>query len=312
MVQRSKITVIGSANIDLVTETNRYPKLGETLLGNKFHQFPGGKGANQAVAASRLGAEVTFIGCVGQDDYGKQVIDNLTNESVNVNHVIVNSSVETGIANITVAEDDNAIIVVPGANSMLAPEHIKSLEEIIHTSDVVVLQLEIPIETVEAAVNIAYQKKIPVILNPAPAAKLSEDLLNKITYITPNESEIAFLTSESEEASIESLFANMYNHGSNYVIMTCGERGVFYGNPTNNLQHVKACLVETIDTTGAGDTFNAAFAVSIATGKSIADAIDYANSAAALSVTKLGAQTGMPTCKEVDIFISNKEKGKLQ
>lgn len=309
MVQNPKITVIGSANIDLVTETNRYPKLGETLLGKRFHQFPGGKGANQAVAASRLGAEVTFIGCVGQDDYGKQVIDNLTKESVNVNHVVVNSRVETGIANITVAEDDNAIIVVPGANSSLRPEHIQALEEIIHKSDVVVLQLEIPIETVEAAVHIAYQKGVPIILNPAPAAKLTKEILKKITYITPNESEIAFLTSESEEASLESLFTNMYNLGSNYVIMTCGERGVYYGDSSSSLQHVEACSVKTIDTTGAGDTFNAAFAVSIAMGNSIQDAIEYANSAAALSVTKLGAQTGMPTIEEVEKFISNKEKG---
>lgn len=299
-MNKPKVTVIGSANIDLVTQTNSFPKLGETLLGKDFQHFPGGKGANQAVAAARLGGDVTFIGCVGDDDYGKQIKENLQIENVNVEHIFTSEIVESGIANIVVAEKDNAIIVIPGANHELNPEYVHSLADVILASDVIVLQLEIPIETVKAAVSVAHKGNIPIVLNPAPALPLPEELLQQITYITPNETEIKVLTDEEDiDRSIEQLFAI----GSKNVILTRGHKGVAYGSSENqSVRHYEACRVEVTDTTGAGDTFNAAFAVSIAEGKNISEAINYANAAAGLSITKLGAQTGMPTFKEVKEF----------
>lgn len=299
-MNKPKVTVIGSANIDLVTQTEAFPMPGETLLGKGFHHFPGGKGANQAVAAARLGGDVTFIGCVGDDDYGRQIKENLQIENVNVEHMLTSEIVESGIANIVVAEKDNAIIVIPGANHELNPEYVQSLTDVILASDVVVLQLEIPIESVETAVSVAHKGNIPIVLNPAPAVPLSEELLQQITYITPNETEIKVLTAEED---IKRSFEKLFVIGSKNVILTRGSKGVAYGSSEKqSVQHYEACRVEVTDTTGAGDTFNAAFAISIAEGNNISHAINYANAAAGLSITKLGAQTGMPTFKEVEEF----------
>lgn len=302
MNRKPKVTIIGSANIDLVTQIDRFPGPGETILGNDFHQFLGGKGANQAVAASRLGANVTFIGSVGYDTFGNQIVDNLRKEKVNVDHIITIPDISSGIANIQVAEKDNIITVIPGANSKLTKEYIHSLLEVILASDIVVLQLEIPLETVGVAIEYAYEGNIPVILNPAPAVSLPNELLRKVTYITPNESEIAILTSNKGQ-DFEVLFKEMFALGTKHIVMTHGKDGVIYGDSQRHLQYFPSFNVEVMDTTGAGDTFNAAFAVSIARGKSAEEAIVYGNAAAALSITKLGAQTGMPTEEEVSQFL---------
>ncbi|WOV88161.1 ribokinase [Sporosarcina oncorhynchi] len=302
MQRKPKVTVIGSANVDLVIETDRFPSPGETILGNTFHQFLGGKGANQAVAASRLGADVTFIGSVGEDIFGQQIVDNLRKEKVNVEHVLTIPTVSSGIANIQVAENDNIITVIPGANANLTEEYIQSLSAVIVASDIVVLQLEIPLEAVTIAIEIADKGNVPVILNPAPAVPLPEDLLRKVTFITPNETEMAILTSNAGQ-DFSVLFQQMFALGSKSVVMTYGKHGVIYGERQRELQNYPALTVQAIDTTGAGDTFNAAFAVCIACGKSVEEAIVYANAAAALSITKLGAQTGMPTEDEVNRFL---------
>lgn len=300
-----KVTVIGSANIDLVITTRQQPKMGETVFGKSFHEFLGGKGANQAVAAARLGGDVTFIGSVGKDHYGDLVIENLKKETVHVDNMIIADDVETGTAHITVTDHDNAIVVIQGANHQLSPTHIQALEEIIQTSDVIVLQLEIPVETVASAIRIADQSNIPIVLNPAPATALPKDLLSKVTYITPNETEIEALLDEklADDNDYESAVKKLLSQGAEHVVLTLGDKGVLHGTAkSDTITHYPSCEIQPVDTTGAGDTFNGAFAVSIALGKSVSESIIFANKAAALSITKLGAQTGMPTTEEVIEF----------
>lgn len=302
MLKKPKITVIGSANMDLVTNIDRFPTPGETMFGSDFHQFAGGKGANQAVAASRLGAEVTFVGCVGDDDYGKQIIDKLSTENINIDNIVTLKDTPTGIANILVTKSDNIITVVPGANYEFKKELVESKKDVILNSDLVLLQLEIPLKTVESVIDIAHRGNVPIILNPAPAVALKKDVLKKVDFITPNETELKLLTLDNDE-KLEVLFEKLFKLGSNHVIMTYGKKGAVYGNQNKGLEYFKSYDVEVVDTTGAGDTFNGALAVSIARGKAINEAIDFANRAAALSTTKVGAQTGMPTNKEVLDYI---------
>src|SRR5690625_1585890 len=303
MLQVPKITVIGSANIDLVIQADRFPQPGETMLGNAFNQFMGGKGANQAVAASRLGADVTFIGCVGDDLYGENVKANLQKEKVNIEHVVTVQDTTTGLANILVAENDNVITVIPGANYRLTYDHVVELEETIATSDAIVLQLEILLDTVEKAVELAHKHDVPIILDPAAAAKLSDHLLSKVNYITPNESEMKML-SVTQTNDHAKQFQKMFSIGVEHVIMTRGAEGVIYGNKEQQtMENYDAFQVNVVDTTGAGDTFCAAFAVAIAKGKLISEAIHFATAAASLSTTKLGAQIGMPTEEEVEQFM---------
>lgn len=306
MVNGPKITVIGSANVDLVIQADRFPQPGETILGHAFNQFMGGKGANQAIAASRLGSDVTFVGCVGDDLYGKEVKVNLENENVNIEHVVTEHDITTGIANILVAESDNIITVIPGANHRLTATHMENLEEVIASSDAVVLQLEILFDTVEKVVELANKHDVPVILDPAPAAQLSNDLLKKVNYMTPNESEMRLLSGE-ETNNFDVQFQKMFAIGVKHVIMTRGASGVLYANKDEQtIQSFRAYEVDVVDTTGAGDTFCAAFAVAIAGNKSISEAIQFATAAASLSTTKLGAQTGMPTETEVIQFMQKK------
>jgi len=303
MLQVPKITVIGSANIDLVIQADRFPQPGETMLGNAFNQFMGGKGANQAVAASRLGADVTFIGCVGDDLYGENVKANLQKEKVNIEHVVTVQDTTTGLANILVAENDNVITVIPGANYRLTYDHVVELEETIATSDAIVLQLEILLDTVEKAVELAHKHDVPIILDPAPAAKLSDHLLSKVNYITPNETEMKML-SVTQTNDHAKQFQKMFSIGVKHVIMTRGAEGVIYGNKEQQtMENYDAFQVNVVDTTGAGDTFCAAFSVAIAKGKLISEAIHFATAAASLSTTKLGAQIGMPTEEEVEQFM---------
>lgn len=283
------IVVVGSVSIDLVAISKKRPKAGETVIGEAFYTVPGGKGANQAVAAARLGANVAMVGAIGNDNYGKFVRKNLENEHIFNEYVEAITHETTGIAHIVLAEEDNSIIVVQGANRSVNEQLVNRAKDLLMKADMVVLQLEIPLETVTYVLNICEEHQIPVILNPAPAQRLPEEVLQKATYITPNEHECRIVLDDFT-SPIESLLEKYPNK----LLMTEGGNGVRFHNGIE-IVHVPSISVEVVDTTGAGDTFNGALAVAIAEGEELQKAICFANIAAGLSVTKLGAQGGMPS-----------------
>ncbi|HEK9101129.1 ribokinase [Bacillus pfraonensis] len=294
------IAVVGSISMDLVAVSKKRPKAGETVIGEAFHTVPGGKGANQAVAAVRLGANVAMVGAVGNDDYGKVVKNNLENERIFIDYVVPVTGETTGIAHIVLAEEDNSIVVVQGANRLVNEEIVNRAKDLLVKADMVVLQLEIPLETVEYVLNLCEEHKIPVMLNPAPAQVLSADILEKATYITPNEHECRIVLDDFT-SPIEELLAKYPNK----LLMTEGSEGVRFHNGAE-VVHVPGISVEVVDTTGAGDTFNGALAVALAEGELLEKAIRFANIAGGLSVTKLGAQGGMPTrerLREVQVIV---------
>lgn len=297
-----KITVIGSINMDLVSRTSIIPKVGETVLGESFHTIPGGKGANQAVAAARLGADVTLIGCVGNDGFGNMLREHLQEQAINTEYIKTVEGISTGIAAITLSEGDNSIIVISGANNEVNPALIADFEQVIAKSDLILLQLEIQVKTVIEAVRLAKKHKVPVILNPAPIQKLPKDLLLQVDYLTPNEHEQTVLLSRLDEDELYQM--------KEKCIVTKGANGVtIYQNQKETT--IPSYKVNVIDTTGAGDTFNGALAVSLSKGKTLQEACNFANAAAALSVTKLGAQTGMPTLEEVKTFLGDSPQNNI-
>lgn len=288
--------------MDLITATKVIPKVGETVLGESFQTTPGGKGANQAVAASRLGADVTLIGCIGHDAFGRELPEYLRNQGINIDYIKQITDVSTGIAAITLAKGDNSIIVVQGANSYVTPEMVEEHEFVIANSDILLLQLEIPIESVEMAVKIAKRNNVRVILNPAPIQPLPKILLQEVDYVTPNEHEqeiLLFSNDWSEEERKELL---------KKCIVTKGSKGVTFFQ--NGETEIPCFTVDVVDTTGAGDTFNGAFAFSLCNGAKLEEACQFANAAGALSVTKLGAQSGMPTLDEVNELLTQ-QKGRI-
>lgn len=291
-----KITVIGSINMDLVTSTTQIPMIGETVLGNSFHTIPGGKGANQAVAAARLGADVTMVGAVGNDSFGKTLVDHLTNQGINTKNILEVKDVSTGIASIILSEADNSIIVVPGANNHITPEVIEKHQDKIINSNIVLVQLEIPLESVIRAVELAKKYSVLTILNPAPIQKLPKVLLEMVDYVTPNEHEqvLLFASIEGTEQELEKL--------KEKCIVTRGSKGVMIYKNGEGLE-IPSTQVEAVDTTGAGDSFNGALAYAFCEGLEIEEASRFANVVGAITVTKLGAQTGMPTKKEVEEFL---------
>lgn len=291
-----KITVIGSINMDLVTSTTQIPKVGETVLGHSFHTIPGGKGANQAVAAARLGADVTMIGAVGNDSFGKTLVDHLTNQGINTKRIMTVKDTSTGIATIILSEGDNSIIVVPGANNHVTPEVIEKHEEAIENSNILLLQLEIPLESVVRAVELAKRHGVLTIVNPAPIQKLPKELLELVDYVTPNEHEQAllFASVDGTDQELEKL--------KKKCIVTKGSQGVMIYKNGEKIE-ISSIQVEAVDTTGAGDSFNGALATALCEGLEIEEACRIANVVGAISVTKLGAQTGMPTKKEVEEFL---------
>jgi ribokinase len=302
-MKKPMITVLGSINMDLVTVTEFMPNQGETLLGQSFSTFPGGKGANQAVAAARLGADVVMLGKVGADLFGSKIIDLLHKENVNENYIEISTEKETGTASIIVSNQDNRIIVVPGANNEVTPEWVLDHEEQIKNSDLLLLQLEIPLKSVVKATEIANKHGIPVILNPAPIQKLPIKLLKGVTYLTPNEHEFKQLLNQASKDEIELIKAKS--------IVTKGEKGVEF-----QLNKQQICLeamqVEVIDTTGAGDTFNGALAVALTRKQSLGDAVYFATVAASISITKMGAQTGMPCISEIEEILKSNENVSLE
>lgn len=289
-----KIAVVGSINMDMVVEAERIPMKGETLRGENLQYVPGGKGANQAVAMSKLGATVEMFGCVGNDGAGTTLLANLDNMGVITKNIKVIEGVPTGIALITVGDHDNTIIIVAGANGCVDKSYVESISDELATYDVVVLQHEIPEETVEYVVNFCVDHGIKVVLNPAPARPVSPEVLEKITYLTPNEHEAVILF--GDEISTEDLLMKYPEK----LVITQGSLGVSVGLEAGEAVLVPARKANVVDTTGAGDTLNGAFTVRIAEGASIVEALRFGNVAASLSTEKFGAQGGMPTREEVE------------
>ena len=295
-----KIVVVGSVNMDLAVSSKRIPKMGETIMGQKISYLPGGKGFNQAVAASRLSANVSLIGCVGTDSFSDVLVKQMSLEGLNTMGIKRDKEI-TGIATIFKAEGNNSIIVVPGVNNNCDEKFIEANMGLIQNAEVLVTQFEIPEEAVRCALKIAKESKVCTIVNPAPARKIDDETLEYTDFITPNETEFEFIVGQ-DLSDLDVLKYEMLKWQRNYktrLIVTRGQHGVSYVEDDIVIT-VPSELVTTIDRTGAGDTFNGAFACCIAEKIEIYEAIKFANKAAGLSVTKFGAQAGMPTIREME------------
>lgn len=297
----AKITVIGSSNTDMVVVTATLPKPGETLLGGKFLMNPGGKGANQAVAAARLGGDICFVAKTGNDVFGQQAKKLFENEGIDPGAIFTDDENPSGVALINVdAQGENCIAVAPGANDRLSVKDIDEAKRKITDADIILLQLEIPIETVEYAVKMAHQSGKKVILNPAPARKLPESLYGQLYLITPNETEAEVLTgiNVTDESSAQIASEMFISRGTQNVIITMGSKGSYiYSGGKGRI--VPAPRVKAVDTTAAGDVFNGALCVGLAEGRQLDEAVEFANKAAAISVTRMGAQASAPYRREI-------------
>jgi ribokinase len=303
-----KIVVVGSSNTDMVVKTPHIPAPGETVLGGEFIMAAGGKGANQAVAAARLGGNVTLIARVGRDVFGEQALAGFRREGLDIRYVVADPEAPSGVALIFVgAEGQNSIAVAPGANACLSPEDVRRAREAIEAADVVLLQLEIPLETVLAAAEIAHRVGVRVILNPAPAPPqpLSTGLLARVDVLTPNESEVGLLsgTQVVDTGNAERAARRLLEQGVGAVIATLGARGALVVTPDDQ-QFVPSFPVDVVDTTAAGDSFNGGLAVALAEGRSLRDAVRFASACGALATTRMGAQPSLPTADEVSGFMA--------
>jgi len=291
--------------MDLVVKSPRIPAVGETILGEDFIMTPGGKGANQAVAAAKLGADVYFIAKLGDDVFAEQSLNNFKKEGVNTKYVMQTEEAPSGVALITVDDaGNNVIVVAPGANQMLSPDDVKKAESDITSSGALVAQLEVPLETVEFAAKLANNCGVLFILDPAPAQKLRPELLKMVDVLTPNETEAQILTGieVTNEDSARTAAKKLLECGVKSVILTMGAKGFLLAND-DRMESVPAVKVDAVDATAAGDAFTGSLAVGLAQGKTLPDAALFANYVAALSVTKLGAQSSMPTKEDVERFV---------
>jgi len=300
---RPKIVVVGSANTDMVIQTQNLPEPGETVLGGDYIQSQGGKGANQAVAAARLGAEVTFIARLGRDILGDAALVAYIADGINIEHIIRDDNSPSGVALIMVNNSgENIIAVAPGANWKLSPADVFASEKAIEDANCLLVQLEIQLETAQAAIQLAVKHHVPVILNPAPAIQLPASMLEMVDYLTPNQSEMAILVGDPSLADASNSFDILKSKiKAKNIIVTQGENGAKILGAQNKI--VAAFPVCAIDTTGAGDAFNGGLAVALARGDILIDAIKFANAVAALSTTRAGAQPSMPTINAVEAFI---------
>jgi ribokinase len=300
-MKAKQILVVGSSNTDMVIRTKKFPAPGETIIGGKFIMNAGGKGANQAVAAARLGGKVVFVGKMGSDIFGKQAVELLKKEGINMDYIAIDHENESGVALITVdKKGENSIVVAPGANgNFYENDFDKALPELLK-SEYVLMQLEIPIRTVEyiAAKSVLNGKK--VILNPAPATIISNDLLKNVHIITPNETEAEIITGIKvyDEITATKAAKILNEKGAEIVIITMGAAGAFLFSDGKS-EIIPAPKAEAIDTTAAGDTFNGALAVALSEGRTIRESIIFANKAASISVTRIGAQSSVPFRKEL-------------
>jgi ribokinase len=312
---KKPVAVVGSINIDLVANTERIPVEGETVLGNSFQIHPGGKGANQAVAVARLGYPVRMIGRIGDDAFGTQLRSHLEGTGVDVAAVATTPG-SSGVATIIVADHgENCIVITPGANALLTPDDIDKNIHILRASGIVLTQLEIPLETVEHLTNICKREGIPLILDPAPAKELPESLLRAVTWFTPNEIEAAFFAGESNGISDlhdpAHTAKTLIGRGISGVVLKLGSRGAFIASTNSLEERLAPFSVQAVDTTAAGDAFNGAFAVGLLLGKDPAASARFATAAAALSVTRAGAQPSMPNMADVDQLLQNPAAGRL-
>lgn len=300
----ARVVVVGSANMDMVVRAPRIPRPGETVVGSQFVMVPGGKGANQAVAAARLGAHVTFVARVGNDLFGDHNLDGYQQEGIDCQFIVRDEEAPSGIALIAVdAQGQNAIVVAPGANMCLTPEDVQRAEEAIAKADVVLAQLEVPIPTVVRTAELAHRYSKRMILNPAPAPShpLPEELLRHVDILTPNETEAQSICKAPDYSSPEAMGQALRALGVPVVIITLGGEGALVQDESGP-RRLPAYPVQAIDTTAAGDAFAGALAVALAEGKGVEQAVQFAQRAAAISVTRLGAQPSLPYRAEVETF----------
>lgn len=301
------ILILGSFMMDLVVRTPKAPENGETIIGTSFSRFPGGKGANQAVAAARLGGNVTMAGKVGVDEFGDEALVILDQEKIDTQFMVRDNENSTGVGSIVLTENgDNRIIVVPGANQNYSFTDLKSIQGIIKNSKILVTQLEMDFEVTRQAISYAAVNHVPVILNPAPAQKLDDELLKKVTYLTPNETEAQLLTGIkiTTYGDAESAARVLLEKGVKNVIITLADKGSLIANEAG-IRHIKGYTVKAVDTVAAGDAFNGALAFGITNGKTLDEAVKVANAVGALTVTKEGAIPSLPYLSEVTAFIKN-------
>ncbi len=300
-----RIVVVGSSNTDMVIRVNRIPRPGETVLGGTFAMAAGGKGANQAVAAARAGGRVAFVARVGADLFGRQALDGFRKEGVDVAAVTRDRGAASGIALIFVDRaGENSIGVAPGANGRLSPADVRRAAPIIRAAGMILVQLEIPLATVQAAVTLAARRGVPVILNPAPARRLPAGLLRQVSVLTPNETEAEILTGLAVNSGTAAVRAarSLLALGVKNVVMTLGARGALLAN-AQGTRLVPGFKARPVDTTAAGDVFNGALAVALTEGRPLEEAVRFANAAAAISVTRAGAQPSAPTRREIERLV---------
>jgi|WetSurMetagenome_2_1015567.scaffolds.fasta_scaffold22368_5 ribokinase len=305
------IVVVGSLNMDLVVRMPQIPKPGETLLGGVFNTFLGGKGANQAVAAARLGSHVTMIGCVGNDSFGKELRAALEVEGINTTHILVHPQAATGVALIQVdSRGQNSIAVASGANFLLTSTYVEKAMQTIGQFDVVVMPLETPLETIITAARIGSHRGAKVLLNPAPAQVLTKELLEMIYVLVPNETEMAFMSGMTLNSTedVNRSASKLFQMGLKNLIVTMGERGAVVFAGENQGSFISAWQVQAVDTTAAGDCFVGALGVALGEGQSLQTAAEFAGAAAALSVTREGAQPSLPHREEVNHFLHERNK----
>ncbi|MGL5312222.1 MAG: ribokinase [Peptostreptococcaceae bacterium] len=298
-----KICVIGSLNMDLVVKVDTMPKAGQTLIGSNFKEVPGGKGANQAVAMARLGGDVSMIGKVGNDGFGETLINALKNDNVNTKYIGIEEG-PTGVALITVDKNaENSIVVAPGANFKVQASDIDSNIDAINNSDIVVVQLETPLDTIKYALQKAKEAGKYTILNPAPAVVLEDTIIENVDLLTPNETELEILSGVeiNNEEDINRAAQILIEKGVRELIVTLGSKGSLYINREKSM-FKKAYKVDAVDTTAAGDSYTGALSVAFANGKDVVEAMDFASKVGALSVMKEGAQSSLPTLKDVENF----------
>jgi len=307
MDRKVRVTVVGSFNQDLVVVTPRMPVKGETILGGRYQTGPGGKGANQAVAAARLGADVAMVVKLGTDDIGDGAQANLVAEGVRPDYLLRTGETHTGVAFIIVdAEGENMIVVAPGSNTLLAPDDVDACRAAITEADVLLVELESPLETVQRALEVAREAGVRTILNPAPGQPLANEMLELVDVLTPNETETELIAGMpvTDVPGAEAAGRHLLAQGVGTVIVTLGAKGALIVAP-DGVQHVPGHVVDVVDTTGAGDAFNGAIAVALAEGKEVAEAVALANAAAALQVTKFGTAPAMPYRDEVERLLAD-------
>ncbi|WP_218960999.1 ribokinase [Companilactobacillus suantsaicola] len=307
-----KILVIGSFMTDLVVKSARFCQEGETIIGETFNQFTGGKGANQAIAAARLGGNVEMLGELGNDAFGRDQINSLKANNVKNDNILFTDKAMSGIGNPQLDDSGkNRIVVIPGANLQFKPDDLEELVEVVQSADIIVLQLEIPIETVYRAIELGSKYHKVIILNPAPAQELDLRYASLVTYMTPNEHEAQLLTGidTSSQEGVKESAEELLRQGYQNVLITLGEKGSYFVNKRVEIQ-VPSYEVKAIDTTAAGDSFIGAFAFGLANDESIQDSLSYASAVSAIAVTRMGAQPSLPTKAEVDTFLNQKVKVK--